>query len=375
MKILDRYLILSLLLPFLFCLTAFFSMWIIFTLFGIVDDLVKAKASLWFIIQYYGVQMPYIAQIVLPPSFFFACVYLLSYMSARRELVATMAAGVSLSRIAVPFFILSLVVCCIQYAFYFDLTPGSKKRVDALENTLNKQPQAKGIYPKVLYKNPTNGAMWYISEINVHEGTFKQAEILIIDEIGRDKEKLFVARGTFKGKYWDLFNVRRITFNPDGSARPPQDLDQMDALSLNETPEQMIATLRTPEALPWIELYRFIHAKYRPSANRMAPYQMEHFYRMTYPLLSPILCLFAFAFGISFERKAQTNSLMACLVILFVLLISLKICIALGNGKRLSPALAAWSTILLFGGVGLTLFANKVGWIWETSSLFKKSRL
>jgi lipopolysaccharide export system permease protein len=373
MKILDRYLLISLLVPFVFCLGSFFCLWIIFDLFDIVGDLVKAKASLWFIIQYYGVQLPRIAQIILPPSFFFSCVYLLSYMSARRELVATMAAGVSLSRMAIPFFILSILVSCLQYAFYFNLTPGSKKRVDALEASLNHQPQAKDIFQKVLYKNPTNGTMWFASEVNVTEGTFKQAEILVCDEIGRDKEKFFVARGTFKGNYWDLFNIRKVNFKSDGSALPPQDLDQLDALFLNETPEQLIAALRPPEQFPWVDLYRFTHAKYRPPPNRMAPYQMEYFYRMTYPLVSPVLCLFAFAFGISFERHAKTSSLMACLVVLFGLLISLNMAVALGNGKRLDPALAAWSTILLFGSVGCWLFAQRVGWIWEFSALWKKT--
>jgi lipopolysaccharide export system permease protein len=374
MKILDRYLLISLLLPFIFCLGCFFCLWIIFDLFDIVGDLVKAKASPWFIIQYYGVQVPRVAQIILPPSFFFSCVYLLAYMSARRELVATMAAGLSLTRIAIPFFVFSLFVSTLQYALYFDLTPGSKKRVDALENSLHHRTEAKDIFQKVLYKNPTNGTMWFISEINVSDGTFKQAEILSIDEIGRDKEKWFVARGTFKEKYWDLFNIRKVSFKSDGSAHPPQDLDQLDALFLTESPEQLVATLRPPEQFPWIELYRFTHAKYRPSPNRMAPYQMEYFYRMTYPLVSPILCLFAFAFAISFERHARTSSLMACLLVLFGLLISLNISVALGNGKRLDPALAAWSTILLFGAAGLWLFANKVGWIWEATSAFKKAK-
>src|SRR5690606_21560573 len=128
------------------------------------------------------------AQLILPPSFFFACVYLLSYMSARRELVATMAAGLSLSRIAVPFFIVAAAVATIQYALYFDLTPRAKERVDALERSLSSHKKPKGIHNSVVYKNPVNGTMWFVAEVNAAEGTFKQAEILNIDELGRDKE-------------------------------------------------------------------------------------------------------------------------------------------------------------------------------------------
>jgi|GEM_PF-601158 len=371
MKILDRYLLLSLLTPLLFCLGAFFCLWIIFDLFDIVGDLVKQKASLWFILQYYGVQMPKIAQIILPPSFFFSCVYVLAYMSARRELVATMAAGVSLARIAVPFFIMSLVVACVQYALYFDLTPNAKKRVDALEKQLSNKEGTAEIYRGVVFKNPVNGTMWYVSEINITERTFQQAEILSIDELGRDKEKLFVASGKFKGDYWDLFNIRKVVFDPQGLAKKPVDMTQLDALYLNESPEDMIATLRPPEQYPWLELYHFTHAKFRPSPNRMAPYHMEYHYRMAYPLICPVLCLFAFAFAISFNHSARNSSLMACLLVLFGLLVFVNISVALGNSKRLSPAFAAWSTIIFFGSAGLWLFANKVGWFWDARSILQ----
>lgn len=371
MKILDRYLLLSLLWPLLFCIGAFFCLWIIFDLFGIVGDLVKEKASVWFIFQYYLVQMPKIAQIILPPSFFFSCVFLLTYMSARRELVATMAAGISLARLSIPFFIVSVVVACVQYAFYFDLTPHSKKRVELLEQQLNKSAKTQDVHQGVLFKNPINGTMWFVSEINITEKTFKHAEILTIDELGRDKEKLFVAGGTFKDGYWDLFNIRKVLFKPNGVALPPQDITQLDALYLNETPEQMVATLRPPEEYPWAELHAFTHAKFQPSANRMAPYLMEYYYRMTYPLICPVLCLFAFAFGISFDRNSRNGALMACLVVLFALLVCLNFSVALGNGKRLSPFLAAWSSILIFGSVGLCLFAAKVGWLWDTVTLLK----
>ncbi|NJL18779.1 MAG: LptF/LptG family permease [Bdellovibrionaceae bacterium] len=66
----------------------------------------------------------------------------------------------------------------------------------------------------------------------------------------------------------------------------------------------------------------------------MAPYYVEYYSRMTYPLISPVLCLFAFALAISFERQARTESLMACLLVLFSILICLVVSEALGNGKR-----------------------------------------
>lgn len=366
MKILDRYLLISVILPFLFCVTAFFSLWIIYQLFDNITDLIDAKASLWFIIKYYAVQFPNAAQLFLPIAFFFSCLYLLTYMSARRELIAVMSAGVSLARISVPFFLLSLVVAGTQYLLYIKLSPESKKNSIALENQLKRSKQSPDVFSSVVYKNPATGAMWYVARLDAEKGTVEQAEILTVDALGRDKQKLIIAKGTFKdNRYWDFYNVRKVDFARDGTPGKPVDIDQMDAYDLNETPESMISVLRPPEEFTWPDLHHFTHATYKPSANRMARYYTDYYYRMAYPLISPILCLFAISLGISHERRSSAASLMACLVILFSLLIFLNLSVALGNGKRIMPFAAAWNTILLFGSSGLILYAAKVGWIWE----------
>ncbi|NJL18780.1 MAG: YjgP/YjgQ family permease [Bdellovibrionaceae bacterium] len=271
MKRLDRYLLISLLQPFFFCLVTFFSLWIIIDLFNNIQDLISAQAPPWFFIQYYGIQIPRIAQTVLPPAFFLSCVYLLAYMSSRRELVATMAAGVSLARIFVPFLAVSLLVAALQYFLYFDLTPSSRQRLSNLESKMKNIPARADVYDRVLYKNPSNGTMWFLTEVNATEGTFRQAEILSIDELGRDKEKLFVARGTYKNGYWDLYNVRKVIFRPDGTTGPPVDLDQLDALTLTESPQQLVATRRKPEEYGWADLHAFTHAKYRASPTAWPP--------------------------------------------------------------------------------------------------------
>ena len=375
MKIIDRYLAVTLVLPFLFCCGTLYFVFVIIDLFDNISDLVHAHSTLWNIITIYLTLIPQVAPVILPFAYFLSCVYVLTNLSAHKELVAAMGAGLSLARLSIIFFILAGTVSLVQYLLYIDLSPTAGNRRQALIEGLQQHTALKNVYRNVIYKNPRSGTMWYIQELNAGTGSLKQAEIVTLDELGRDKEKYFVAQGNYREKYWDFAGVRKVEFRSDGSNLPPQDLDRLEAFDLNEAPRQIAADLRPPDESTWPDLYSFITAAYQPSANRMAPYKTEHYNRTASPLLAPVLCLFAFALSIVHERKNRTAAVFNCIVVLIVVFIFQKFSLSLGNGKRISPFMAGWSPILLFGSIGLAFFAAKVGWIWELTAHLKASGL
>ncbi|MDD5261099.1 MAG: LptF/LptG family permease [Methylacidiphilales bacterium] len=373
MKIIDRYLVVTLVLPFLFCCASLYFVFVVIDLFDNVSDLVHAHSSLWNLVLIYLVLIPQVAPVILPFAFFLSCVYVLSNLSAHKELVAMMSAGLSLARLSIPFFLLALVVSFIQYLLLLDLSPTAESRREVLIANLQQQGKSPNVFKSIIYKNPQTGTMWYIHEIDIANGTLKQAEIVLPDELGRDKVKYFVAQGQYRGHYWDFVGIRKVEFKIDGNSLPPVDLSRLDAYDLTEPPEQMVADLKPPEESTWPDLYRFINARYQPPANRMAPYKTEHYNRTAYPLLAPVLCLFAFALSIVHDRKSRTGAVFNCIVVLIVVFIFQKVSIGLGNGTRLSPFMAGWSPILVFGAAGLAMFAAKVGWTWEAVSFLRTS--
>lgn len=365
MNLMDRTLLGALLRPFLFCLAAFYFLFVLVDLFDSLGDLIRAKADLGLLLRYYLAPAPFIFQLIVPPAFYLAVIYVLVNWSSNRQLVALHAAGVSLHRISIPFFALSLAVAAVQHTLYHDLTPRAQERRDALENQLERRAASGSVFPRVVYKNPTSGVLWYAQSIDIAAGTLTQAEILVPDDLGRDRMKIFAAQGTYRDGYWDFAGVRRVEFARDGTAAAPQDLAQWDAHFLNESPAQIVAVLRPATGMAWKELSGFINAPYQPAPNRMAPYRTEHQYRLAYPLLTPVLCFFAFALAISHERRNKTAAVFNCLVVLALLLVWMQLSKALGNGKRIPPFLAGWSPVLIFGTTGLLLFAEKTGWLWN----------
>jgi lipopolysaccharide export system permease protein len=366
MKLMDRYLLGALVKTFGFCLVAFYFLFIIVDLFDSLGDVIKHKTGWWLLAQYYTMPAPYIIQLVMPAAFYLAVIYVLVEWSGTRELVALHAGGVSLHRVALPVFVFSVVLMGVQYGLFFELSPQAGERRKAMEDRIENRTGRGQRFEAVVYKNPTSGALWFAQEIDLKERTLKQAEILLIDDLGRDRMKIFAARGTYREEgFWDFAGVRRVDYSRDGTAAVPQDLAQLDAPFLNESPEQLVAVLRPAPEMAWPELSAFIHAPYQPAPSRMAPYWTEHQHRLAYPWLNPVLCLFAFGLAVTHDRRSKAASVFQCMLLLGAVLVWMQLSLALGNGKRVPPWLAAWSPVLAFGAGGLWLFAEKTGWIWN----------
>ncbi len=371
MKIVFRYLATSLLKPLIFCIFTFFFLWIVHDLFDILGDLMERKPELSLMIRYYLVQVPKISLQVLPVSFFFAVVYVLANFSASRELIALQSAGISLSRISIPFYLVGLVLAGIQYFIYIDLAPNARKSSDAIRDIIEGRPPQEDQYTTVVYFNPETHTTWYLGSVDLKKQSFSQGEILISDPSGRDRIKYFAAAGTYKNDIWNLARVRKVEFIPGEAASPAVDINYLDAPFLKEAPAELVAAMRTPQELPWLELHQFVNSRNPHAAIRMAPFRTEYYFRFLYPLVAVILCAFAFSLAITHARQARAASLFWCLLVLFSIMIWMKLSVAFGNGNILPSWFAASSGIILFGLGGLYFFSWKAGWLWDLSDLVK----
>src|SRR6187401_268652 len=114
MRLLDRYLLRELMVPFAYCLAGFLIFWISFDLFARMSEFQKLHLKARDLVELYTVTAPSILVTVLPIAFLLALLYALTQHARHHELTAIRAAGVSLARLSVPYvavgFILSLVV-------------------------------------------------------------------------------------------------------------------------------------------------------------------------------------------------------------------------------------------------------------------------
>ncbi len=316
------------------------------------------------VLKFYAVQIPDVAQLILPVSYFFSLLYVLGNLSHNRELVGFQSGGISLFRVTILGLVLGLAVSAVQYFLFWDWSPRAAQRQRDTLNEIRGAATQSNVFREVIYKSSDGGMMWYSQSLDVPSRRAVQVELLL-PEVGtqRDSRKIYAAQAIYRDTMWEMVRCRQITFR---EGQPPlvEDFDTLVVPEFRSTPHQIVAALRVPIQMRWLDLKEFIFRSPHPSETRMAPFITQYYYRMAYPLLAPILFGFAVALGISNARGNRAAPLFRCLVVLFALLIWLNFSIALGNGNRIPAWLAASNPIALFGIVALFLFAEKVGWVW-----------
>src|SRR5690606_11767815 len=115
MRLLDRYLLRELLVPLGYCLGAFVLCWIAFDMFDELGDLLQYKLRAGDIVKYYLVRAPEFVALVLPFALLLALLYTLTNHARHHEVTAIRAAGVSLWRLALPYFVVGFLASILLF--------------------------------------------------------------------------------------------------------------------------------------------------------------------------------------------------------------------------------------------------------------------
>jgi len=369
MNILQRHMLWRLVSTLSLCLIGFFMLAVLFDLYDTLPDMIHdtthPPAELQSLIfQYYFLQIPKLAQMVMPISILFSVLIVLGTASRNQEVVVVQASGIGLQQLCWPFFAVSGSMTLLLLFFNFYLSPEAEMHRRDIRDQIRNVPSSTTTFQTVAYASSKTNHIWYLKEIDVEKGTFLQGEILVRDSDGKDLYKLFSAQGTFQDNHWNLANVRKIPFSKEGNALPPVDMDEYDAVELTDTPAQIVAPLRSPEEMNWPDLWNLLSSGMISNPALLSPYQTENYERMSEPFLCMVLCFFGVAFGVSHHRRNIATPLLNCILIMFVTLIWMHYSKALGKGSRMDPFFAAWNGIFVFGISGFLLFAWRVGWFW-----------
>jgi len=372
MKIVEKYLWRSVSLPMGFIITALFALWLMFDVFDKVGRLMEKSPPLSLLAKYFLVQLPSLAQSILPIAVLFATLYVLAYFSRHRESVALLAAGMSPVTLARPFLICSSLLALVLYFLSYSLSPTAQAGREKTKKEIKKEPREEAVFRQIVYRSARTaetktGSIWYIGEIHLKEKSLRNVEILLRTEPeGKDLGKIFATSGTYSGGLWHFHGARRADYSSDnGSEILGPELEELVLPELSDPPETLAAKLLPPDELTWPAVAHLAGDHARLNDRLRAPYATENWHRWAYPLSCPLLCLFGIAFGMTDARRNVAATIFSSVFVLFGFLVCTRLFVALGQGNRIPSFIAGTGSILLFGIGGLYLFAEKVGWLWE----------
>jgi len=366
MRLLDRYLLRELLLPLGYCLCGFLVFWVSSDLISELSTFQKKHLAFREIVEFYLVTTPELLLIVMPVALLLALLYALTTHARYNELTAMRAAGLSLWRIAMPYFAVGLSFSLAYLAINELWVPGSTEKAEEIMHRHDARP-SNALSPDwrtdLRLQNTRDNREWIIKAY--HQKTF-QLQGVIINWSLPDGKRCFITAQT--GKYadgiWQFSKVEQVTYaSPEDWAGIRISTNLLEFSDWSENPRLIKSeikinnlgkkqALRKPE-LAIIDILNYLQLHPRLDSKRGSLIKTQLHGRIAAPWTCLIVVLIALPFGALSGRRNVFIGVASSIFICFSYFILLRLGLALGIGGYLPGWLAAWLPNILFGSAAI----------------------
>jgi lipopolysaccharide export system permease protein len=291
---------------------------------------------------------------VLPAAVLFATVFAIGALTRHSEITAAKASGISFYRFIAPVFVGAVFATILGLALG-ELAPlTNKKRLDILQ--ANKANLTSDRYNFAYAAD--RGRVYKIGALHL---AGQSIEGMVIERKGNgpDYPSYVVSANSARyrpGKGWLLEkgalhlltdSVQNITFS----------FDSLIDRHFTEAPKELTLTQKAPTDMGFRELGRFITSMERSGAE-VNELRVERMLKLAIPVTCIIILLFGAPLATSTQRGGAAYGVGLSLATTVVFLMLIQLTKGIG-GKGIIPAdLAAWLPSIIFGVVGVILFAR-----------------
>ena len=291
---------------------------------------------------------------VLPAAVLFATVFAIGALTRHSEITAAKASGISFYRFIAPIFA-GAVIATLAGLILGELAPiTNKKRLEILQgNQLNL-----GNDRYNFAYAADGGRVYKIGALHLLDASI---DGLVIERKGKGPDyPSYLISGT-SAKYqpargW-LIRGGAIHVIPDTLHNITFAFDSLIDKHFTEPPKQLTLAQKAPTDMGFRELGRFIASMERSGAD-VNELRVERMLKIAIPITCVVILLFGAPLATSTQRggAAYGVGLSLATTVIFLMLIQLTKGI---GGKGMIPAdLAAWLPSMIFGVIGLILFAR-----------------
>lgn len=362
MKLIDRYLLRTLLVPLAYCLLAFSMVYVIFDLFDNLSDFVEAKTPLGLVTKYYIVLLPSVLYRIVPVAVMLAVIYALYQLSKNNELTAMRACGISLGRLMIPFMatgcVISMFVLAVNETFGPKAAYWCHKFVDEQRHADN--PLSAHVFESIAFKKERQNRVWYINTFDSRDYSMSGIEISQFRPRGTNAATQIRAEGgRWLDESWVFTNVTIQAYDPDGSPRDaPEFLPVRSMTEFSERPEDFMNEIKDPEFLSSRELVRYLrfHTSFEPQS--VARFRSDMHNRLAFPWASLIVVLLGVPVGTHTGRKGVMPAIASSLGMLGGYYALMMFGLFLAKNMIIAPWIGGWLPIIVFLFIGLALLAR-----------------
>ena len=368
MRIIDRYILKSIITIFIGMVITFAFLFILIDTFGNLQDFIAKKVSYETIGRYYLTFLPMIYVNTSTMACLVAVLFTYSNLSSHNEIVAIRTSGMNFWQVTRPALIFTLIVSAVVLLVNECFVPQSSLINQEIRQSDIKVILAEKNQGLPIIKNFTlyglKNRLFFIDTFNPNTNTLNGISIIGHDRNQNLTEKIVALKGTWTGLAWKFYNCQITTYS---SAMPnvtkeikiyPEKL-----MDIKETPKDFLRQRLDITAMNIRQLSEYIGRFSGSGAVKTVNnLTVDLFEKIALPLRIIVIVLVGLPFVLanSSKRKAATfASIGIALIIGFLYYILDAMGLALGKGGALPPWSCAFIAPTIFFIIGMTAIKLK----------------
>jgi len=380
--ILDEYIMRAFASNFALVLTSFSILFVIFTFFELIGDIIRNRTPLVTVGDYLLNLIPFILYAVTPLCVLVAVLITFGALARSSEFTAMKAAGFPLYRVVAPVLVVAAVVGVSLFAFDESLLPPANRRQEALRSVIKGKPAQTFLRPDRKWMSGETAAadlgathmasgLWVPNAASASINT-QPARIFYYQAFDSDHDKfanLYVfefdpvtftlSRRIFASSvHWDsdvsrwVFDkgwVRTFTGEALDSYKP---FEQSAFPEIHEQPSYFKKEDSQPQEMNFEELDRYISDLRQSGFDDTNRLSVQLNRKLAYPVITLVMAILAIPFALATGKRSGIAGFAVAIFLAVVYLGITSLFEAMGNVNTLPPPLAAWAPDLLFSLAG-----------------------
>jgi len=359
MKILDRYILKELTIPFLAGIAAFtFILAGSTVLFPLIGEASKYGIPFTAVIQLFVLQLPALMALAFPMSVLLATLLAFGRMGNDLEIIAFRASGISILRMIIPVVLFGLSVSILSIFFSESIVPSASYKAGKLFRSYRytEKPTIKENINLTEYKNKLPARIINVAEIE--DGVLKNITVAEYE----DGQLIRLVRSD-TGKWlpeggWEFYDGIMHNYHKDNPKRVTMLEFKKEFINIQLNPLDSKLEKRKVEEMTRKDLKERVNLAKRMGQDPIK-HLMDYHMKLSIAFASLIYSILGASIGLRPHRSSSAMGLGVSLAIIFIYFILISVGMAFGLSHSLPPLVAAWFPNIVTGIAGLVLL-NKV---------------
>jgi LPS export ABC transporter permease LptG/LPS export ABC transporter permease LptF len=352
--IIDRHLVRQCLSFFFLVVVAICAVYIAVNLSENVDEIQKNHVAIRIVATYYLFSIPQILHDILPLTFIIAFLGTAALLERYNETTALKAAGVSLTRVATPLFVLGGLLGLMLFAMDESVVQKTNRNAQRLEDIIKGRKVARSYRAtdRLWLFLPDGKTLVNFLQFDPDTATLVRPSVYVFDDRLNLRERYMANTAVYDAGHWRTEGAWKRTFiageNPDFV--PPH--GGITELPINVEPSYFGREYRKPSQMSYGELRDYIDTL-QAAGYRVDRLMVQLHQKLAYPVSLLVLAWIALPFAFKARKRGTVMGVAVALVLGMAYFALMALMTKLGEVGLISPSLGAWTPPVIFGLVAM----------------------